>query len=60
MPEGVTENSVSNSPDVTSPVMTTPFVATPVTGRTKKTSGFEAVLVIMTLSAVYVLEQKRR
>lgn len=50
IPEEVTGNSVSNPPAVTTPVMTTSFVATPVTGRTEKASGFEAVLSILTQS----------
>ena len=38
--------------------MVTPFVTT--TGRTEKVPAFEAVLVIIALSVMYVLEKKKR
>jgi len=55
MPEGVPVNEVTDIPDVTTPVGTSPA-----TGKKERVPGFELVLVIITLSAVYVLERKRR
>ena len=59
-PEDIHVNSVSNLPDMTTPVMITPFVTTPATGRTEKTSGFEAVLSITIILAVYIAGRKIR
>ncbi|MDO8728198.1 MAG: S-layer protein domain-containing protein, partial [Candidatus Methanoperedens sp.] len=50
IPEEVTENAVLETPDIT----------TPVAGRTEKTSGFEAALVITILLALYMIGRKRR
>ena len=55
MSEEVTVNEVSdNIPDVTTSVGTSP-----VAGRTEKTSGFEAVLSIMIILAVYITGKQR-
>ena len=55
MGEEVTVNEVSdNIPDVTTSVGTSP-----VAGRTEKTSGFEAVLSIMIILAVYITGKQR-
>jgi S-layer protein (TIGR01567 family) len=59
IPEEVTGNYVSNPPDVTSPVITSPNVATPVTSKTEKTSGFDEVLSITIILAVYIIGRRR-
>jgi len=55
MPEGIPVNEAPDIPDLTTPVMTTP-----VTGRTEKTSGFEAVLSITIILAVYIAGRKMK
>ncbi len=55
MPEGVTENSVLETPDVTTPAGTSP-----VGGRAEKASGFEAVLSITIILAVYIAGRKMK
>lgn len=60
IPEEVTGNSVSNPLAATNPVMTTPLVTTPVTGRTEKVSGFEAVLSITIILAAYIAGRKMK
>ncbi len=56
MPENVTENSGSNLS--ATPVMITPFVTNP--GRTGKISGFEVILLIAIIMAVYIAGRKKR
>ncbi|VVB90031.1 S-layer protein [uncultured archaeon] len=58
IPDEVTENSVSNPSDLTTPVMITPFVTNP--GRTENTPGFEVVLSITTILAVYIAGRKMK
>lgn len=60
MREEVTENSVWNPPDLTPPIMITPFVTTPVNGRIEKTSGFEALLSITIIFALYIAGRKMK
>jgi S-layer protein (TIGR01567 family) len=56
MPENVTENSGSNLS--ATPVMITPFVTNP--GRAEKILGFEVILLITIIMAVYIAGRKMR
>lgn len=61
MPEGVPVNEVpDNIPDVTIPVGTSPVGTSPAAGRTERAPGFETILSISLILAVYLAGRKMR